>query len=100
MAVWTDTARSLGETQVQRVASGVAERLADTRNKLRMSSATFDEATDPQGDRSEPLGGALRSLREELMSCAATIDDELVAAAVDWPSSDLGALSDLPADVG
>jgi hypothetical protein len=90
MAGWTDTARALGETQVHRVASGVAERLADTRDKLERSGATFDATTDTRGDRSEPLGRALCSLREELVSCAATIDDDLVAAAVHWPSLDLG----------
>jgi ABC-type transporter Mla subunit MlaD len=100
MAGWTDAARSLGETQVRRVASGVAERIAETRTQIGRSSARFAESTDASGDRDEPLGSALRSLREELMRCAVAIDDDLVAAVVHWPSPDLGASREFPVDVG
>jgi hypothetical protein len=100
MAAWTNTARSLGETHVRQVASGLVERVTEARNKLGGSRArfAFDESMDTEDDRGEPLGSALRLLREELMSCAAAIDDDLVAAAVHWPSLDLGTSPPLPAD--
>jgi hypothetical protein len=84
MAAWTDTARSLGETQVRQLGSDLVERVAVVRNKLGRSRAgsAFRESEDGQCDRDDPLGGALRSLRDELMSCAAAINDDLVAVAV------------------